>query len=59
MRARGAVLAAVLLTALLMAPAPAGAFSAHQRSALRRIARDTWRFYAADLYLSTEPMPIR
>jgi hypothetical protein len=51
MRARIAAL--LLLAGALWAPASAGAHTApldaHQRSVLQGIARDTWRFYAADV----------
>jgi hypothetical protein len=54
MRTRIAAFATCLLLAgVLWAPASAGAratsLNAHQRSVLRGIARDTWRFYAHDV----------
>ena len=50
MRVRGLIAAAVA-AAILVVAAPAGAatFTAGQRSVLYGIARDTWRFYAADV----------
>jgi Putative glucoamylase/Protein of unknown function (DUF3131) len=49
-KVRGLIAAAVA-AAILVVAAPAGAatFSARQRSVLYGIARDTWRFYAADV----------
>ena len=50
MRVRGLIAAAVA-AAILVVAAPTGAatFTAGQRSVLYGIARDTWRFYAADV----------
>jgi hypothetical protein len=50
MRVRGLIAAAVAAAILTVAP-PAGAttFTPQQRSVLYGIARDTWRFYAADV----------
>ena len=50
MRVRGLIAAAVA-AAILVVAAPAGAatFSTQQRGALLGIARDTWKFYAADV----------
>jgi hypothetical protein len=59
LRRVAAVVAAAGLAAAAMAPAPAsaapgtsaaaGALSSQQRSTLRQIAQDTWRFYGADV----------
>jgi Putative glucoamylase/Protein of unknown function (DUF3131) len=51
MRVRALIAAAVAAAAIAVVAAPAGAatFSPAQRMVLRGIARDTWRFYAADV----------
>ena len=50
MRVRG-LIAAAAAAAILVVAAPAGAatFTGAQRSVLYGIARDTWRFYGADV----------
>jgi Putative glucoamylase/Protein of unknown function (DUF3131) len=50
MRVRGLIAAAVA-AAILVVAAPAGAatFTARQKAVLQGIARDTWRFYGADV----------
>jgi hypothetical protein len=48
-RARALIAVAVAAAVLMAAPAGAATFTPAQRAVLHGIARDTWRFYAADV----------